>query len=504
MVEFDKIPERQQMTSRQFNVICDPNSTYTWKIVEDMEENSFNAVEEYTNIGVVGFDPSLLEGKDGYFKLFQYLWPGKWKDQLQQMNIKIQDSKKSNSSKYSQVKLVSQHELWKFIGIIIYGGAVGKGGIELYEKEQRGISPPINIGTGGLDIMSYQRLNEIKEFFPFSFHDTEAEKKGDEWYKIGLLVDGFNYNRKQTIASSCTYTLDESMSAFKPRTSAFGRLPNISLRQRKPRQIGTEFKDIACTVIGVILFVEIMRARLVMHKKQYYDKFGATVACTIRLMEGASYCGLLDQERVSAQQEQKKQKFCGDSWFASVCSAEQAAERNAEFVGPVKTNHKHFPKRDIEQKMENWSTGSYMVLKCNTPNGASLYAIGFKYSKDNVMSFICTENAGSTKKKQIYQVKYSDEFGNRLVRNVELPDVIGRYFSDAGVIDQHNQARQGELDLEYNWPTQDCWFRLNTTFIGFNTTDTWKIVKFYTHSTDTIKEFADVLASQCINNNYSQ
>lgn len=252
-IEIDQGVERQQMISRHFEVISDPSSLYTWKIVEDIEENCFKTVEEYTNIGVVGFDPSLLadeSNEDAFFKLFQYLWPGEWKHQLKQCNLKIQNSKRSNPAKYSRVKLVSEKEWWTFIGIIIYGGAVGKGGSKLYEKKQRGISSPINIGKDGLDIMSYKRLNEIREFFPFSFHDAEAKKKGDEWYQIGLLVDGFNYNRKHTIASSSTITFDESMAAWKPRTTALGGLPNLSFVKRKPRPIGTEFKNAACTVLG--------------------------------------------------------------------------------------------------------------------------------------------------------------------------------------------------------------------------------------------------------------
>lgn len=84
-----------------------------------------------------------------------------------------------------------------------------------------------------------------------------------------------------------------------------------------------------------MLFLEVMRAKLQMHKKEYYEQFGSTTACTIRLIEGSSYCGLQDLERVSAKDEQQKQLFYGDSWFASVPSAEQAAERNAEFIGPV-------------------------------------------------------------------------------------------------------------------------------------------------------------------------
>ena len=41
----------------------------------------------------------------------------------------------------------------------------------------------------------------------------------------------------------------------------------------------------------------------------------------------------------------------------------------------------------------------------------------------------------------------------------------------SNVVDAHNQARQFQLRLEKRWVTRDCWFRLDSTFIGITVTD---------------------------------
>jgi hypothetical protein len=68
-----------------------------------------------------------------------------------------------------------------------------------------------------------------------------------------LLVDGFNTNRHDWVAASARKTLDESMSAFRPRTSKTGGLPHLSFILRKPEPLGTEFKTIACAATGKFL-----------------------------------------------------------------------------------------------------------------------------------------------------------------------------------------------------------------------------------------------------------
>jgi hypothetical protein len=111
--------------------------------------------------------------------------------------------------------------------------------------------------------MAYYRFNEIKAAFPWSFQDKEKQPSLDEdgteiegeegkdpWHMILLMVDGYNKNRNQWVAASVHKVLDESMSTWKPRTSKRGGLPRISFIFRKPKPLGTEFKDIACAVTG--------------------------------------------------------------------------------------------------------------------------------------------------------------------------------------------------------------------------------------------------------------
>ena len=43
-------------------------------------------------------------------------------------------------------------------------------------------------------------------------------------------------------------------------------------------------------------------------------------------------------------------------------------------------------------------------------------------------------------------------------------------------MDRHNQVRQSELALEKKWVTHNPWFRLATTLVGINVTDTWQLM----------------------------
>ena len=71
----------------------------------------------------------------------------------------------------------------------------------------------------------------------------------------------------------------------------------------------------------------------------------------------------------------------------------------AELIGTVKTNTKGFCKETIEKLTKNCPGGSYLVLRSKhmVPRGRPLIAIGYKYNARKVLSFIVTDNEGSTK-----------------------------------------------------------------------------------------------------------
>ena len=89
------------------------------------------------------------------------------------------------------------------------------------------------------------------------------QKDCDPWWAFSSAVDDFNQIRNNIITSSCTKVLDETMSAWRPRTSKNGGLPNISYIERKPEPLGTEFKTSCCPVTGVMTRMEIQRGEFI-------------------------------------------------------------------------------------------------------------------------------------------------------------------------------------------------------------------------------------------------
>lgn len=110
--------------------------------------------------------------------------------------------------------------------------------------------------TNFSNFMSLRRFQEISPLFNFAFSDsTRADwtsENFDPYYSIIQLDEDFNKNRKNTVAASFTKVLDESMSAFRPRTTKTGGLPNISYILRKPEPLGTEFKCVSCAETGIM------------------------------------------------------------------------------------------------------------------------------------------------------------------------------------------------------------------------------------------------------------
>jgi len=48
--------------------------------------------------------------------------------------------------------------------------------------------------------------------------------------------------------------LDESMSAWRPKTSKYGGLPNYTFEPRKPVPLGTMFKNAVECITGIFMY----------------------------------------------------------------------------------------------------------------------------------------------------------------------------------------------------------------------------------------------------------
>ena len=110
--------------------------------------------------------------------------------------------------------------------------------------------------------MKLYRFKEFRHFLP-RIWENPGTKEQDPWWAFSSAVKEFNDIRDEEIIDSWEKVLDETMSAWRPRTSKNGGLPNISYIIRKPEPLGTEFKTVCCPVSGVMTRMEIQRGRLV-------------------------------------------------------------------------------------------------------------------------------------------------------------------------------------------------------------------------------------------------
>lgn len=524
--------KRKQLIDRNWSVVSKKGNQHViWIAVEDSSPQE--CLHEYSKLGVRDVDwkqfaklsdelkKKARKKHEGsykqsaskvtpYFDLFLALWPGSWEKQLLQLNTEINKdyiNKTKNKPNVRYVKPVSPNEFFKFIGLIVVAGAVGKGGNQIFEKEEDNWKQGFQKVTAPCDFskyMSLRRFEDIKCYFPMAFADLSKSDSlnvanYDPWYMISNFVKLFNENRYLKVAASNVKLLDETMSAWRPRKSKLGGLPNISFILRKPEPLGTEFKTGCCSETGIMLWMEIQRGKTEMPRwSEGFREFGATASCTIRAADHMANGG----QRLT---DERSNLFYGDSWFASVKTADQLKELGHDFVGPVKTSHALFPKEQLEKQLKDWPGGTHLVLEGNSPNGNALLAIGYKYNASKVLSFIATKNAGTTKPGIPYRARFVDDFQNLLSRPVERPTVISNYFQKSNGIDKHNQARQFELRLEKHWRCKNVWFRLMTTMIGIVVTDCWKAYKFSYLSKKnnkeiSIRDFADLLSYELINN----
>ena len=107
--------------------------------------------------------------------------------------------------------------------------------------------------------------------------------------------------------------------------------------------LGTEFKTVACSVTGALIFIEFKRGKEGMKNSKYQKELGETVVCTKRIMEATKGIGHKYIKWGT------KDCFLFKSWFASKKVAEAEMEVGAKLIGIVKTNTRRFCKETIEK-----------------------------------------------------------------------------------------------------------------------------------------------------------
>ena len=262
------------------------------------------------------------------------------------------------------------------------------------------IEPCANFGRW----MPEYRFKEFRYFLPEQFVDY-SRRSTDPWWRFIGGVEQFNMNRLNLVVASNHLTMDELMSAWRPRTTRTGGLPNITHIPRKPEPLGTEFKCVTCSKSNIMLHLELQRGREGMRDSEHHRELGATAACTVRLSE-------VCKQRNDLVDDDNTLVMKGDSWFGSVKAAANLAQRGIECILQIKTGHSFYPKAFVEDALKDAPGGVHIVLKGRHPNGHTLYAIGYCYLSKKTLFFIMTAGAGSTTPGEPYEMKFTDEHGN--------------------------------------------------------------------------------------------
>ena len=166
-------------------------------------------------------DAEVVQGKPSRIKFLHILlplWPGNLKDQIQKLNARIE---RDNSNRIrGKVGLLSVREFIQFLAVLLIASLEGKKGSELWhgnEDQGEGYRSQIDISR----FMTSYRHAQIRKYFPYLFAN-EDKMATDPWWQVSEGIDQFNASRKTYFRPGRTLVLDESMSAFRPRTTTTG------------------------------------------------------------------------------------------------------------------------------------------------------------------------------------------------------------------------------------------------------------------------------------------
>jgi len=382
--------------------------------------------------------------------LFLFLLPPKWvEDILKYTNAHLDDSDTLN-------KKLTKGELLRFMGYMLILTLQNYLPIEkMWSKESpKGTTaPPPAMGQFGMSIGRFTKLKAVLRFGP---EDTDSFQDNEYCFCEGLIT-AFNAHMNECIFPGWLLAPDESMFAWRGKVGKNDRhkCPKLQFVRRKPEPLGTEIKNIGCALSGLIIFMEIMKGKAELVKPKFWSREnGATAATTMRLSENWFGTG-----RVVA----------GDSWFASVRTAEQMLLNGLHFIGDIKTGTTGFPLKEIFEETDE-ENGSWATMTSSIDvEGDEKPIYGCSHRRgESIHAFVAT--CGTTLPGSAHLAYLEDDEEQAEAAEFELARKAARVHNDfttaQPTIDRHNRYRQHILAMEKRFVTNNYSFRFFTSMLG--------------------------------------
>jgi len=218
---------------------------------------------------------NIVEGKDMLLRTWMHLYPGDLEADVARVNLQ-------GHAKYRNWVDLTVGEWVRFIGMLHAATLYTQSGAGLFSKSCRGLREAPNFGRW----IPQRRFEDIRATAHFAFADMESTAQ-DPWGWFRPVVERFNANRKVNVKQDPVFVGDESMSEWQPRSTALGGLPNLSFIKRKPKPLGTEFKNICDAAHGMMLYLEIQEGKVRMREKPFSKELGGNAGCAVRFTLGA-------------------------------------------------------------------------------------------------------------------------------------------------------------------------------------------------------------------------
>ena len=357
------------------------------------------------------------------------------------------------------------------------------------KKRQPGdLFPPLDMGRHG---MSKNRLKKMRELQAQMFSVDEDElDANDPWRYCRAPIAAFNLRRRSLVIPSWLLTLDESMCPYtgtegvEPGKGAdFKPIPLLSFVERKPEPLGCELKVAADGNSGVFLNLEIQEGAEAHAQQQWFDEYGHTAACSLRLLEPWFKGPRRPGQPWFKGPEQPTRACYGDSWFSGVNNAEAIFVESGKVIypfGDVKTNTSRGAWEELKAECGpnsgDWATFTTEVhLEDDTI--LDMMAVAHRRGP-TVHTYLSTH--GLTTRGNPQRHKDDDlDADTGFVITRKCPAVLNDATLAQPKIDRGNRRRQHDLAIEKRFRTEAFPFRLFTTVLGMCISDSYYLDQYH-------------------------
>ena len=315
-------------------------------------------------------------------------------------------------------------------------------------------------------------------------------------------MTAFNEHMADVVNPGWLLCVDESMSAWRGKQGKRDphKIPKFSWVPRKPEPLSAELKTVGCALSGILLGIEICKGKET-HKDLEFFKEKSP-------FDGAEYGhGTATTLRLSKPWHGTQRVVGGDSWFASVKTAEALAQRGMHFVGDVKTATRRFCGSALEEATgpENGAWATYTSnLKLGGDKTMPIYSVSHRRG-ETVHKFVAT--CGTTLKGNAHLATFEDE-EDRAYASDEIkfeltrkcPRILNDWTLAQPCIDRHNRYRQAMLAMEKRMITNNFSLRLATTLMGMLFTNAFFAHRHFNCEVADFKEEMGKLAYRLMHN----